>query len=92
MDELVRLQAEILDAAATLLEPGGLLVYSTCSMEPEENHAQVETFLARHPGFTLKSEKTSVPFESGCDGAYAATLLHGTKPPSPLSARDGLRR
>lgn len=92
MDELVRLQTEILDAAATLLEPGGLLVYSTCSMEPEENHAQVETFLARHPGFTLKSEKTSVPFESGCDGAYAASLLHGTKPPSPLSARDGLRR
>ena len=74
MDELVRLQAEILDAAASLLEPGGLLVYSTCSMEPEENHAQVESFIAKHPKFALKSEKESIPFESGCDGAYAASL------------------
>ena len=74
MHELVQLQAKILDAAAAVLEPGGLLVYSTCSMEPEENHAQVEAFLSGHPEFSLKSEKESVPFESGCDGAYAASF------------------
>ena len=77
MDELLRLQAEILDATASMLEPDGLIVYSTCSMEPEENHAQTEDVVARRPGFTLKSEKESIPFESGCDGAYAAALQYG---------------
>ena len=74
MKELVRLQAEILDAAAAMLGLGGLLVYSTCSMEPEENHAQIEAFLARHSDFALRATKESVPFKSGFDGAYAAAL------------------
>ena len=74
MEELVRIQAEILETAAAMLESGGRLVYSTCSLEPEENHAQVEAFLGKHPGFALVAEKESVPFVSGCDGAYAAAL------------------
>ena len=74
LKDLVRLQAEILDSAASLLTRGGLLVYSTCSLEPEENHAQIEAFLAEHPGFEIKSEKESIPFSSDCDGAYAAAL------------------
>ena len=49
------LQREIVRAAAQLVRPGGLLVYSTCSLEPEENDAQVEAFLAEHPGWTLES-------------------------------------
>ena len=72
---LVKLQAEILDKAATLLAPGGRLVYSTCSNEPEENERQVEAFLARHPGFVLEKSDESIPFESGHDGAFAAALL-----------------
>ena len=48
MASLRVLQAELLDSCADLLEPGGLLVYATCSLEPEENQAQVERFLARH--------------------------------------------
>ena len=72
---LVKLQAEILDRAAQLLASGGTLVYSTCSNEPEENRLQVEAFLSRHPGFTLKDMKESVPFESGHDGAFAAALI-----------------
>ena len=74
---LVKLQAEILDRAAALLAPGGTLVYSTCSNEPEENQEQVKAFLARHPGFKLTAERESIPFESGHDGAYAASLLVG---------------
>ena len=71
---LVKLQAEILDACAPRIAPGGLLVYSTCSNEPEENEAQVTAFLARHPEFSLEELRESLPFESGTDGAFAARL------------------
>ena len=71
---LVKLQAEILDACASRVAPGGALVYSTCSNEPEENEAQVTAFLARHPDFSLEESRESIPFESGTDGAFAARL------------------
>lgn len=71
---LVKLQSEILDACASRVAPGGVLVYSTCSNEPEENEAQVTAFLARHPDFSLAESRESLPFESGTDGAFAARL------------------
>ncbi|MDI3299196.1 MAG: 16S rRNA (cytosine(967)-C(5))-methyltransferase RsmB [Bacillota bacterium] len=46
-----RLQAEILDGVAPLVRPGGTLVYSTCTLEPEENERTVESFLGRWPAF-----------------------------------------
>ena len=72
---LVALQSEILDVCASRVEPGGVLVYSTCSNEPEENMSQVEAFLKRHPDFSLAESRESVPHESGTDGAFAAKLL-----------------
>ena len=72
---LVKLQSEILDACASRVAPGGVLVYSTCSNEPEENEAQVTAFLARHPDFSLEESRESIPFESGTDGAFAARLV-----------------
>ena len=71
---LVTLQAGILDQVAPLVAPGGALVYSTCSNEPEENQSQVAAFLARHPDFKLVETRESLPFESGTDGAFAARL------------------
>lgn len=71
---LVKLQAEILDQCASLVVPGGTLVYSTCSNEPEENADQVAAFLARHPNFSLVATRESIPFETGYDGAFAAAL------------------
>ena len=71
---LVKLQAEILDVCASRVAPGGTLVYSTCSNEPEENESQVAAFLERHPEFSLAGSRESVPFESGTDGAFAAKL------------------
>ena len=71
---LVKLQAEILDKAASLVAPGGRLVYSTCSNEPEENDRQVEAFLAGHPDFELVTKAESIPVDSGCDGAFAAAV------------------
>ena len=75
MASLVALQAEILDACAARVEPGGALVYSTCSNEPEENTGQVEACAARHPEFTLGESRESVPHVSGTDGAFAARLV-----------------
>lgn len=50
-DKLAALQARLLDHAATLLAPGGTLVYCTCSLEPQEGERQIEAFLARHEDF-----------------------------------------
>ncbi len=75
LESLVKLQAEILDQAARLVAPGGTLVYSTCSNEPEENDEQVKAFVARHPDFTLDTTRESIPFESGHDGAFVARLI-----------------
>ena len=74
LKQLVGLQAQILDAAAAHVAPGGRLVYSTCSNEPEENCEQVAAFLARHEDFTEVERRESVPFETGHDGAFACAM------------------
>ncbi|HWK90553.1 MAG TPA: 16S rRNA (cytosine(967)-C(5))-methyltransferase RsmB [Longimicrobium sp.] len=88
LDALAELQRELIDAAGALVRPGGWLVYSTCSLEPEENEVQVEQFLARNPGWTLDPAEGAVdpslldtegrlcvlPQRQGVDGAFAARL------------------
>jgi 16S rRNA (cytosine967-C5)-methyltransferase len=74
MAELVKLQSEIFEKAADCVAPGGVIVYSTCSNEPEENEDQIERFLKFHPEFEEVSRKQSVPFISGHDGAFACAL------------------
>jgi 16S rRNA (cytosine967-C5)-methyltransferase len=85
---MASLQRAILDAAAAVVEPGGLLVYSTCSLEPEENDEQVERFLERHPDWRVDPPPEGVvpqtvldrgllrvlPQRHGIDGAFAARL------------------
>lgn len=73
--QLTGLQAQILAAAAARVAPGGLLVYSTCSNEPEENADQVAAFLAAHPDFREVGRKESLPFETEHDGAFACALV-----------------
>ena len=71
---LQRTQLDLLNQAATKLKPGGVLVYSTCSLEPEENSQTVKQFLAAHQNFTLETERQLLPFADGVDGAYVAKL------------------
>lgn len=76
-EEIERLRAtqlELLQAAAPQLKSGGALVYSTCSLEPEENTELVRQFLTAHPGFKLEVERQLLPFADGVDGAYVARL------------------
>ena len=67
-------QRTILENAAPCVAAGGRLVYSTCSIDAEENRAVVDTFLADHPEWKLSGERVVLPFEEGTDGAYAARL------------------
>lgn len=82
------LQRSILAGVVAAVRPGGLLVYSTCSLEPEENDAQIERFLAEHPDFVLEPPPAGavpadvldggrlrvLPQRHGTDGAFAARL------------------
>jgi 16S rRNA (cytosine967-C5)-methyltransferase len=82
------LQREILRSASSIVKPGGLLVYSTCSLEIEENDTQVERFLTEHkdwrldppaegavPATVLDAGRLRVlPQRHGTDGAFAARL------------------
>jgi len=74
--ELVEIQRRVLASAAFLLKPRGRLVYSTCSLEPEENGEQVRRFLADSAGFELAEETALLPSPEH-DGAYAALLVRG---------------
>jgi 16S rRNA (cytosine967-C5)-methyltransferase len=75
IETLARLQAELLEGVAPVVRPGGLLVYATCSLEPEENELQVNGFLERHAEYRRTVDDLFVfPPESGTDGAYAARL------------------
>jgi 16S rRNA (cytosine967-C5)-methyltransferase len=74
IEELVKIQRNILEAALPCLKPGGRLVYSTCSIEPEENEEQIERFLAGHPGLEPAGTRQALPQRDGTDGAFAAML------------------
>lgn len=67
-------QVTILRAVAPLLRPGGTLVYSTCSLEPEENEQVVDRILAEIPSLGIEDIRSSLPFRDGFDGAFAAKL------------------
>lgn len=66
---LVALQREILEQAARLVRPGGRLVYSTCTLEPEENQEQIKWFNENHPDYQIESYSEFLP--SGLDSYLA---------------------
>lgn len=92
LDALRTLQDDLLDAGAALVKPGGLLVYSTCSIDFSENQERVQAFLKRHTTFELEPVGPLVPEEMqskegfyvalphkhGTDGAFAARLRRTT--------------
>lgn len=67
-------QSKIVRASASLLKPEGILVYSTCSLEPEENEQVVKQLTNELSAWRLEEEKRSLPFRDRFDGAYAARL------------------
>ncbi len=67
-------QQAILGSAAGLVRPGGRIVYSTCSLEPEEDEMLVNAWVASQGRFVMVAERRSFPPKDGADGAYAALL------------------
>ena len=68
-------QARLLDAAASRVRAGGSLVYSTCTISPQENERQIEDFLERHGDFTQASADRTLPHRDGTDGFFIARLV-----------------
>jgi 16S rRNA (cytosine967-C5)-methyltransferase len=75
IERLCRTQRALLELAAPRVAPGGVLVYSTCSLEPEENGGVITAFLNRYPHFRLETARELIPFTDRVDGAYAARLV-----------------
>jgi 16S rRNA (cytosine967-C5)-methyltransferase len=71
-------QLEMICALIPLLKPNGALVYSTCSLEPEENEQVVRRLLDGSPAVRAIEEKRSLPFRDGFDGAFAEKFIRST--------------
>ena len=74
LDELTTLQQRLLSLAVSQLKAGGRLVYSTCSIEPEENTQVVAAVVERHPGLRVSAENKFDPGRPG-DGGYQALIV-----------------
>ncbi len=77
MDELIPLQAKLLEEAYFLLKKGGNLVYSTCTINKKENAYQVQKFLQLHTDMQLLNERQILPYEYHSDGFYMAKMQKG---------------
>ncbi len=83
IEELIQVQAEILEKVANVVKPGGKLVYATCSLLPEENEDQVARFLAAHEEFELLPINTEFagdmmrlsPHQHQTDGFFTAVMV-----------------
>jgi 16S rRNA (cytosine967-C5)-methyltransferase len=89
IDQMAALQIQLLEGVAPLVRPGGVVVYSVCSLEPEENEAIVTRFLSRHTEFSVDDARPflppafrgddsffrALPHVHGTDGVFAARLV-----------------
>ncbi len=76
LKKLYTLQYNLLKKSAKLLKVGGVIVYSTCSLEPEENNNTIEIFLKAHPNFSLEKASDFVPKEYTTKEGYMQILPH----------------
>jgi 16S rRNA (cytosine967-C5)-methyltransferase len=72
--ELVELQSRLLAAAAGATKPGGVLVYSVCTISPDEGSAQIDAFKAGQPDFDETSRRQTLPHTDDTDGFFIARL------------------
>lgn len=75
IEELVKIQKNILNAAAVYVKDGGSIVYSTCTILEEENQNQIKEFLENHKDFKKEYEKTYYAHKTGGSGFYVCRLV-----------------
>lgn len=89
MDELTKLQMQLLENAASLVKSGGVITYSTCTIEPQENEEIVAQFIKNNKRFQIDSAKkyipknfvstegyvSTFPHKHGMDGSFAAKII-----------------
>ena len=77
IDNIRKVQSEVLESYSKIVKPGGKLVYATCSILPSENQEQVKNFLATDIGkqFDFIKDQKILAYESGFDGFYMALLV-----------------
>ena len=71
---LTEIQEQILTNVLPCVKDGGRIVYSTCSIDSEENRDLIDHFLSKHTTWKLETEHVTLPHRDGSDGAYAALL------------------
>jgi 16S rRNA (cytosine967-C5)-methyltransferase len=71
---LIDLQKQILQSYSRMVKVGGMLIYATCSIMPEENRQQVDAFLADNPQFRFIEDENILVSERGFDGFYLAKM------------------
>lgn len=74
MQTLAQLAREILNQAAAYVKPGGTLLFSTCTINPEENEENARWFTANHPEYHITAERTFLQGVDFCDGFYYAVM------------------
>ena len=74
MDEIIPIQAKLLENAYSLCIKGGNIVYSTCTINKKENEKQIEQFIKKHPDMHVVEERTILPYEYHSDGFYMCLL------------------
>jgi 16S rRNA (cytosine967-C5)-methyltransferase len=79
MKKLCEAQSQFLESAYKLLAPGGRIVYSTCSLEPEENRKQITLFRKAHPNIECIGVEERIPTRNKTDGAFACALEFASK-------------
>lgn len=75
MDQLIKTQYNLLKTAEKLLKNGGIMVYSTCTLNKKENGKNIEKFIKEYPYMEVMEERTILPYEYQSDGFYMAKLV-----------------
>ena len=82
IENLPKIQLDVLKGAAEYVRVGGVIVYSTCTLNPDENEGVVKAFLDSNDSFKLEENeylcggmRTVLPHRDGCDGFFAARMI-----------------
>ena len=77
LEELTKIQYNILLNSIRYIKPGGRVLYSTCTVDPQENEELVRRVLSGAAGYTIEQERQIFPEEGGPDGFYTCLIRRG---------------